>query len=85
MISFMGRTTLQFNNIVCSSDTNHCGLTVNGSQLAPNERYFVVVTASNGSGFGSSTIFPTQSELISIHGIINVYFPLCSFHKHSRC
>ena len=65
-VSFMGQSTLQFTNIACSMITNQCSLTVNGSQLTYNDRYFIIVTASHAISSGSSTIFPNQSELIII-------------------
>ena len=61
----MGQKILKFIDIACNSTTNHCALTVNGSQLANNERYFVSVMASitNVNSNGSSTVFPNESEL----------------------
>ena len=63
IVSFMGLSTLQFTDIGCNLNTNHCSLTVNGSQLPYNEKFFIVVTASNVISIGSPTIFPNQSKL----------------------
>ena len=63
VVSFVGLSTLQFTDIGC---TNHCLLVVNGSQLPYNEKFFIVVTASNVISIGSPTIFPNQSKLTLI-------------------
>ena len=61
----MGQTTLEFTDIACNVTTKHCALTVNGSQLSTNERYFVSVmgSISNVISNGSLTVFSNESEL----------------------
>ena len=64
-VTFNGQTTLQFSDIACNL-TGHCALTVNGSQLFNNERYFIAVMGYSVIGSGRPTIFPNQSRSTNI-------------------